>query len=108
MSVISFGSSDQVRAWSAKSDELGEQAYTAMRDTQQILNEIAHDSEGAFVQDLVNLTNSVLEVADKVVKTFKDLTETINQISNAVEKAADAVQSVIGGVGKAISGLFGG
>jgi len=104
MEVVNFKDSDSVNKWLQRSDDLGQQAYEAMRDTSALLQEIGEESRGSMVDEIIDLSNKVLHVADAVTKTFEELSSVID---NIVSSIASTVSDIAGTIGKVVSSIGG-
>lgn len=105
---FTYASEGDIKSWIAKSDELARDAYTAMHDTAQLVEEIQQFSSGSLVDELVHAAHGVLEVAKAVTGTFEEISGVIKDVTTAVGNVVESVSGAISGFGKAISGVFGG
>ena len=92
-----------VNAWLQKSEELTQRSNEIMKGVSAVMEEIAHDSKGGLVDNLIQASNAVLQGTAVLVDVMEQITDTIKQVANFFAKAVDAVKEGLTGM----LGMFG-
>lgn len=83
------------KTWVAKAKDLVKEAESLMTMVGKILQSVDADSEGDFVQHLVNAANNMLNFANAVADGMRYICDTLNQVlDEARSMIGDAIQVI--------------
>lgn len=101
---ISIKDEQTAKQWLDQVREINEAYHSAMKEAGETLKDMQNFADGTLVDDFVNFGTNILNAAQQTFNAIDSIADTVNTI---LGKVKDFTDNVVGGIGKAVSKIFG-